>query len=221
MGRIDDLHTLMRLLKEFDLPVSPILEYAIKEKYQMLNCSYISSPSNSTIKEKELKIITEMQDIQNIKCNDIDNKKRIDDYVIDFSTLTVAVSKGKKLPHKAILLLGIMQMIEEGKIINNEIPLDKSISDAFVRIWIKYFDSNVPSVWTPFYHLKGEPFWHFKPKESSDILELLLNFGGTPSVGKMRPVINYAYFDEELYSLMTKSESREVLRKTLIDNYLK
>lgn len=32
MGRVDDLHTLVRLLKEFDLPVSPILEYAIKEK---------------------------------------------------------------------------------------------------------------------------------------------------------------------------------------------
>lgn len=34
MGKIDDLHTLMRLLKEFDLPVSPILEYAIKEKME-------------------------------------------------------------------------------------------------------------------------------------------------------------------------------------------
>lgn len=32
MGRIDDLNMLVRLLKEFDLPVSPILEYAIKEK---------------------------------------------------------------------------------------------------------------------------------------------------------------------------------------------
>ena len=36
MGKIDDLHTLMRLLKEFDLPVSPILEYAIKEKMDSL-----------------------------------------------------------------------------------------------------------------------------------------------------------------------------------------
>lgn len=31
MSKLDDLHTLKRLLKEFELPVSPILEYAIKE----------------------------------------------------------------------------------------------------------------------------------------------------------------------------------------------
>lgn len=40
MGKIDDLHTLMRLLKEFDLPVSPIVEYAIKEKLELLESSY-------------------------------------------------------------------------------------------------------------------------------------------------------------------------------------
>lgn len=36
MGKIEDLYTLVRLLKEFDLPVSPILEYAIKEKMDSL-----------------------------------------------------------------------------------------------------------------------------------------------------------------------------------------
>lgn len=37
MSRLDDLHTLVRLLKEFDLPVSPIMEYAIKEKEEELS----------------------------------------------------------------------------------------------------------------------------------------------------------------------------------------
>lgn len=36
MSKIDDLHTLVRLLKEFEFPVSPILEYAIKEKEEEL-----------------------------------------------------------------------------------------------------------------------------------------------------------------------------------------
>lgn len=36
MGRIEDLYTLVRLLKEFNLPVSPILEYAIKSKEEEL-----------------------------------------------------------------------------------------------------------------------------------------------------------------------------------------
>lgn len=38
MSKLDDLHTLVRLLDEFKFPVSPILEYAIKEKEEEL-CS--------------------------------------------------------------------------------------------------------------------------------------------------------------------------------------
>lgn len=36
MGKLDDLHTLVKLLDAFELPVSPILEYAIKEKEEEL-----------------------------------------------------------------------------------------------------------------------------------------------------------------------------------------
>lgn len=34
MSKLEDLHTLVRLLQEFELPVSPILEYAINEKIE-------------------------------------------------------------------------------------------------------------------------------------------------------------------------------------------
>lgn len=37
MSKFDDLQTLVRLLNEFELPVSPILEYAIKEKIEQLS----------------------------------------------------------------------------------------------------------------------------------------------------------------------------------------
>lgn len=37
MSKLKDLHTLVRLLKEFEFPVSPILEYAIKEKIEQLS----------------------------------------------------------------------------------------------------------------------------------------------------------------------------------------
>ncbi len=37
MSKLDDLHTLQRLLKDFEFPVSPILEYAIKEKIDQLS----------------------------------------------------------------------------------------------------------------------------------------------------------------------------------------
>lgn len=49
---------------------------------------------------------------------------------------------------------------------------------------------------------------------------MMLSFGGTPSVGKMRSVIKYAYFDNALYGFMLDKRSRDVLKKVLIDNYL-
>lgn len=203
MDRIKELYHILELIKKHDLPLSPILEYAIKERERQY------SESTSTI---ETDVRMEMSDVK--------QDKDLSDYTDDFASLSVAVSKGKKLPHKAILLLGIMQLIEDGELDGNIIPLDKSIADAFCKSWDKYFDTKAPSVWTPFYHLKGEPFWHFKARESDEKLDMLLGFGGTPSIGKMRPVIRYAYFDDKLYGLMNNVSSREVLRRVLIENYL-
>ena len=203
MDRIKELYHILELIKKHDLPLSPILEYAIKERERQY------SESTNTI---ETDVPIEMSDLK--------QDKDLSDYAGDFAALSVAISKGKKLPHKAILLLGVMQLIEEGKLEGNMIPLDKSVADAFVKSWNKYFDTKAPSVWTPFYHLKGEPFWHFKARDSDETLEMLLSFGGTPSIGKMRPVIRCAYFDDELFGLMNNESSREVLRRFLIENYI-
>ena len=40
MSKLDDLYTLVRLLKEFEFPVSPILEYAIKSKEEELRTGH-------------------------------------------------------------------------------------------------------------------------------------------------------------------------------------
>lgn len=54
MSKIDDLHTLVRLLQEFDLPISPILEYAIKEKEEKL-----SAINNTILKEVSVEEMSE------------------------------------------------------------------------------------------------------------------------------------------------------------------
>lgn len=203
MDRIKELYHILELINKHDLPLSPILEYAIKERERQYSES--ANPVETDVP---------------VKKSDVKHDKDLSDYSNDFASLSVAVSKGRKLPHKAILLLSIIQMIEDGELEGNMIPLDKSIANAFVKSWDKYFDTKAPSVWTPFYHLKGEPFWHFKACESDKMLDMLLGIGGTPSIGKMRPVIRCAYFDNELYGLMKNEASREVLRRVLIENYL-
>lgn len=49
MGKLEDLRTLVRLLKEFELPMSPILEYAIREKEESLLSGVGETASDSSL----------------------------------------------------------------------------------------------------------------------------------------------------------------------------
>ena len=52
MSKLDDLHTLQRLLKEFGFPVSPILEFAIREKEEELCVDDIGVAGDNVQKDK-------------------------------------------------------------------------------------------------------------------------------------------------------------------------
>lgn len=203
MTKIEELHYIIELHNKHDLPLSPILEYAIKEREEQYT---IEANGISMVREKEPVF---------------DVYKEMEDYEKEFANLSVGVVKGKKLPHKAILLLGIIKLIEDGIIIENRIELDKVIANSFSTCWKKYFgDEKIPSIWIPFWYLKSESFWHFKPNGNEDLLQGLLQFAGHPSVGQMRPVIKYAYLDKALFDYMENVGCREKLREILINNYI-
>lgn len=199
MSKLNDLHTLVRLLKEFELPLSPILEYAIQERLELC-----------TTTENEITVVRESEPL-------LDVYKDLEDYAKEFANLSVGIVKGKKLPHKAILLLAIMHLIEECVISENRIELDKTVANAFATSWKKYLgDTKLPSVWIPFWYLKSDSFWHFKPNENSEvIMDGLIKFAGHPSIGQMRHVIKYAYLDDALFGYFRNDESRNSLKRIL------
>ena len=174
MTKIEELHYIIELIKKHDLPLSPILEYAIKERQDQ----YIKAESL----ENGVATVSE-------PLPDFTVYKDLEDYAKEFACLSVGVFGGRKLPHKAILLISIMNMIETDVIEENKIPLDKTISSAFISTWKNYFNgARVPSVWIPFWYMKSESFWHFKAAKSEELLSALLSFAGHPSVGQMRPI---------------------------------
>ena len=203
MTKIEELHYIVELLQKHDLPLSPILEYAIKEREEQY---FIEANGRAIVHEDEPVF---------------DVYKELDDYVQEFANLSVGVVKGKKLPHKAILLLSIMNLIEDGTLSVNRLELDKTIVNSFASCWKKYFgDVKIPSIWIPFWYMKSESFWHFKPNGNEELLHGLLQFAGHPSVGQMRPVIKYAYLDKALFDYMENDGCREKLRETIINNWL-
>ena len=206
MTKIEELQYIIELIKKHDLPLSPILEYAIKERQDQ----YKKAESL----ENGVAMVCEPQ-------SDFAVYKELEDYSKEFACLSVGVINGRKLPHKAILLISIMHLIETGAIEENKIPLDKRISSAFISTWKNYFNvAKVPSAWIPFWYMKSEPFWHFKAAESEELLSALLSFAGHPSIGQMRPVIKHAFFDDVLFNYMQKERNRKQLTEVLLKTYI-
>ena len=199
----EELELVLQIVKKHDLPMSPILEYAIKEKIDG-NKSSTTLPLNSTPVKEPFNVVTNAS------------------YVEIFRNLSTGVQNGKKLPHKAVLLLSILTLVENVTITENKIHLDKIIANTFASTWGEYLhNTKTPSVWIPFWYMKSEPFWHFKALADENILQNLLCFAGHPSVGQMRNVIKYAYVDEQLFSLMQDREESSKLKKALIETYLR
>ena len=198
----EELELVLQIMKKHDLPMSPILEYAIKEK--------IDGNASSTTQVKSTLVKEAVKNNTNAS------------YVELFRNLSTGIQNGIKLPHKAVLLISILTLVDNGAITDNKILLDKTIAKAFASTWGDYlYNTKTPSVWIPFWYMKSESFWHFKALADENILQNLLCFAGHPSIGQMRNVIKYAYVDEQLFSLMKDRAERSKLKETLIETYLR
>lgn len=149
--------------------------------------------------------------------------KELAKYIDQFSNLNVHVSFGKYAPHKPVMLLTIISLIDSGEIWQNAIrPTDK-LRTIFEAFWMNHVHDNTNydiAPWTPFWHLKNEPFWHFKPKVAGFDVDSLAAPGKTATIGSIRDNIEYAYLDQDLFELLQDKGIRNVLRLQIIDMYL-
>ena len=200
----EELELVLRLINKYQLPLSPILEYAIRERIEAYS---------------DLCVTNKNEVYYNTSTNNY--RDGVEQYLISFSKLSVNITKNKKAPNKAILLLAIMSLIEHGDLVENRIPPDGIIINAFANHWIKWYpNSIIPSLWKAYYHLKSEPFWHFMPKSGTIQVGKLNSFRGTMPIGTLRTLIEYAYFDDALFHFMQNSEARIKLCNVLIRNYI-
>ncbi len=139
-------------------------------------------------------------------------------YLHDFVSLKTAIIDGKKAPHKAILLLAIMELIADGIIEENHIVLSNELVTRFGQVWDRYINTEErfkKKIVTPFWHLKNEPFYH-----------IFLN-DGTPattienpySVKKLKELV-YVSLDNDLFKLIKTESGKEELSTVLTINYL-
>lgn len=157
-------------------------------------------------------------------------------YIDAFSSLHTAKVKGHKAPHKAVLLLAIIDLIEEDFILTPFIDLTDELNDKFNEIWRRYLGTSsifTPDICKPYFHMQHESFWRLvgndevvrgmvaepnpwvqAKKERKELPK------GCYSIVAMRRAFAYAEIDETLFQLLQNGDARAMLRVVLINTYL-
>lgn len=142
----------------------------------------------------------------------------IQNYLHLFSNLRTAKKLGLPAPHKAVLLLSVMELVEAGVITGNRIELSDRLEKTFLKLWKRYVGTSVvfqAKVATPFWHLQNEPFWSLYMNNGKDLSTVTSPY----SVSRLREN-THAIIDQELFELMRDEDSRARLRVLLISQYL-
>ena len=144
-------------------------------------------------------------------------------YLDYFSSLHTNTQRGVKAPHKAIMLLSVIDLVEYGVITSNQIEFSERLEQQFQHNWSRYVgqsDVFQPRVGTPFWHLNNEPFWRLVPYEGGDEAIAIYLQGNPYAAGTTRKFIRYAEIDQDLFALLQDETNRAKLRTTLIKHYL-
>jgi putative restriction endonuclease len=120
-------------------------------------------------------------------------------------------------PHKPILLLSVMELIEQGTISENKIPYSPELLDTFRRYWVKMITDRRPNAVMPFFYLRSDGFWHLYANPSFEAA--LKSTDQMRATHSLREMVAFASLDEELFLLLSNKESRELIRQAIIETY--
>jgi predicted restriction endonuclease len=144
----------------------------------------------------------------------------LDYYVKRFKQLHRNVQPGGKYaPHKPILLLSIIKLIEEEEITTRDVECTNELEETFNRYWKKLAPTNFHrDIATPFYHLKSDGFWELVPHSGQE--ENLNNRrpGKNPirTINDLNKLVKCARMNDELFRCIQDQTGRERLRRTLM-----
>jgi putative restriction endonuclease len=135
-----------------------------------------------------------------------------------FQNLHVDRSSGYDKPHKALMLLAVIDAIEAAAVPENRISFDEPLKERFRR----YFevvksgnDSLTPLL--PFFHLRSDGFWHLVPRPGYEkALEVM---DGPRGAAKFVEVVDHAELSPELFALLRSPAERRKLREVLIERW--
>lgn len=145
------------------------------------------------------------------------------DYIEAVKNLKTNNKWGRKSPHKAVLMLTVIELYEKNILMDNEIRYDETLKSTFLKMWNVVLPNEPlfhPDAYLPFWYLQNDNFWHIVPiRGKEDILSLMRDTNIKPSEAKLIDSVKYAELDEDLYFLMTLPSGRSSLKRALLETY--
>ncbi|WP_018620735.1 HNH endonuclease [Spirosoma luteum] len=120
-----------------------------------------------------------------------------------------------KAPHKPVLLITLLELIDKGLITENRI----TISPELVAIFKENFSLLVTATdykddfTQPFYYLQSDGFWFLKPKVGFAFDTYVR------SVHTLSDRLDFGYFSSDLFLLLVNGYARNLLKNSLLDAF--
>jgi putative restriction endonuclease len=123
-----------------------------------------------------------------------------------------------RAPHKPFLLLSIMDLIANDRTRTNLFELNMELIDTFDLYWKRIIgEERESNILMPFYHMTSEGFWHLVSTPGME--EVLPSIGKIKSYKQFHQIALGARFNDDLFTLLSMSDSRDELRRVLIERY--
>lgn len=125
---------------------------------------------------------------------------------------------GGARPHKAVMVLAVLSLADNGQLTENRIVYGPELLDLFKRFFLVVrgpTDQCTP--WNPFFHLRREGFWHLHPLAGK--AAVLESVRAPHSAGVLQSTVAYASLEDDLFGLVTQPVSRETLRLAIVERY--
>jgi putative restriction endonuclease len=140
-------------------------------------------------------------------------------YLKAFTRLKQGVTKYGPAPHKPILLLSLIELIEKGLVSNNQFEVNADLVATFKENWLLLVPTmHQPDFTQPFYYLQsekteGQPYWMLQPQPGMQINAHI------KSVTRLSETCAFGHFESQLSLILSDASNRAVASGILLDTY--
>ncbi|MEX0332155.1 MAG: HNH endonuclease [Puniceicoccaceae bacterium] len=144
----------------------------------------------------------------------------LEEVVIELYSLRRDKQGKHERPHKPVMLLAIMDLVELKLVKFGQVPPSeklKALFHSYFQVVRKEDDKETPQ--NPFYFMSGESFWKLCMKPECAPIYAPGQPKHAPSWSKLIDQVQFAVIDPVLFAHMANPVNRELLREAIVSRY--